>query len=229
MLLDRIYRKVKKFVNTDVYGNVEPTDLEAFVHDAIQDRNEEYFYDQNRLSNRQNRGLIVGGLSNISNKYQEKILHYIKELDLVVDNGLVSIPEDARYIDIPETSEGIAYEFCKDRRTFNILKRTAIASYPIFYMYGNNIRFYPFSGTETIPLSYLRTINYPKWTYTVVDGAELFNPDSPDFVDADIHPSEENEIVRRVLLRFGINLKTEDIVAYATGEEKAEFNENNAG
>lgn len=229
MLLDRIYRKVKNFVNTDVYGNVEPTDFESFVHDAIQSRNEEYFYDLNRLENKANRGLIRGGVSNLTERYSEKILHYLVESDPInVVDGYVDIPSDCRYITEPENQNGIPYEFCKNKKSFNVLKSTATATYPIYLMVGNKLRIAPAPESGGVVVSYLRKIKYPKWTYNEVQKNEVFNPDSEDFVDADIHPSEEDEIVRRVLMRFGINLKTEDISSYALNEEKSEFNENNA-
>ena len=93
---------------------------------------------------------------------------------------------------------------------------------------GNVLSIAPATDTDTVTLSYLRQIKYPKWTYTTIDDVELFNPDAADFQDADIHPSEENEMVRRVLMAFGVNLKENDIQAFTMQEENTDFNQNNA-
>jgi hypothetical protein len=225
MLLDRINKKVKTFVNTDVFGSVDPSEFERFVHDAIQERNEDYFYDLNRIQLRANRGFIVGGMANLVDRYSEKILFYEQDTDPIeVVNGKVLIPDDVRYLYEPEN-----YEFCKDRRTFNILKASATSKYPIYRISGNSLVVSPVPTTEAqMTFPYLRKIKYPKWTYNVISGVEMFNPDATDFVDADIHPSEENEIVRLVLMRFGVNLKEADITNYAMQNQTEEFKENNA-
>lgn len=231
MLLDRIYKKVKTFVNTDVYGNVTPVEFERLVHDAIQSRYDEYFYDQNRATSRQNRGLIPGGLSNIRDRYAEKILHYYTEsTGLTITDNKISIPDDLRYFGEIEAADNVSYEFCKTKREFNILKTQASVKYPLFTLLNNQIFIAPTppATTTTVDINYLRKIKYPKWTYNLVAETELFNPDATDFVDADIHPSEEDEIVRRVLLRFGVNLKEADLQQYSLTEENQEFNQNNA-
>lgn len=225
MLLDRIYKKVKTFVNTDVYGSVDPSEFERFVHDAIQERNEDYFYDLNRIQLRANRGFIVGGMANLVDRYSEKILFYEQDTaPITIVDGVVPIPDDVRYLYEPDN-----YEFCKDRRTFNIQKSFATTKYPIYRISGNNLIVSPAPTADTqITFPYLRKIKYPKWTYNIVSGVEIFNPDASDFVDADIHPSEENDIVRLVLMRFGVNLKDMEIQQQTMLNENQEFKENNA-
>ena len=223
MLLDRIYKKVKTFVNTDVIGNVDPSEFERFVHDAIQERNEDYFYDLNRIITKSNKGYIVDGTSNLVDRYSEKILFYEEDGNFLAVEGKASIPENVRYLYEPDN-----YEFCKDKRTFNILKNSATSDYPIYRILNNQIEVSPIpTKVSPISFSFLRKIKYPKWTYNIINGVEIFNPDAVDFVDADIHPSEENEIVRLVLNRFGVNLKDESIKNYTTMKEGEEFKENN--
>lgn len=233
MLIDRIYQKVKTFVNTDGRGNVSPAEFNLFLHDAIQSRNEEYFHDINRLINRQNRGLITNALDNVADRYREKASHYlVSGVAEYISPVLYELPEDLRYIDT--IGEDISqFEFCKDNRKFAITKRFANAKNPIFTIINNQIKVFPAVVDENnapteqgLPITYLRTIKFPRWTYAVIGEAEIFNPSALDFQDADIHPSEEDEIVSRVLARFGINLKAEDVQKYAQEEDSKEFNKN---
>src|SRR5690554_2226247 len=103
MLIDRIYQKVKTYVNTEGRGNVTPAEFNLLLHDAIQKRNEEYFYETNRQVNRENRGLTDNGLSNTPHRYLEKIQHYLKEVEIPrpEESGYdyFQLPNDYRYID----------------------------------------------------------------------------------------------------------------------------------
>lgn len=227
MLIDRIYKKVKTFVNTDGRGNVSPAEFNLFLHDAIQSRNEEYFHDINRLIYRQNRGFITNALDNIPSRFREKASHYLVEgTATFVSEGIYSIPDNLRYFDTIGEDES-QYEFCEDSRKFAITKKFANAKNPIYTLVNNQIKIFPFPLTDDdLPTSYLRTAKIPKWTYIVIGEGEVFNSSLPDFQDADIHPSEEDEIVRRVLLRFGVNLKEEDVMRYAQEEDQVEFNQN---
>jgi uncharacterized protein YpuA (DUF1002 family) len=66
------------------------------------------------------------------------------------------------------------------------------------------------------------------WTYNVVGGAELFNPSANDFQDIDLHPSEENNVIVRVLLRFGVNLKENEIQQAINAKDNLDFNQLNS-
>jgi len=228
VVIDRIFRKVKSYLNTDGIGNFRPTDFNDFLHDAIQERNEEYFGDYNRNMNRQNRGLMSNSLENLPERFVEKINHYLTSTTLAIgaSNSTRTLPDNLRYIDEVETSEGISLEPCKNRKEFNILKNTANATFPIYYKTETDLRIAP-ENSGLMTVTYLRKPNYPKWTYTEVDGVEIFNPSANDFVDADIHPSEEDEMVRRVLLRFGVNLKEREVQAFAVNDEEKEFTKSN--
>ena len=228
-MIDRIKKKVEFFINTEMRGNFTPGKFELALHDAIQARNEEYFYDLNRLIVRENRGVITGGIANIPDTYSEKILHYLEESEPVTaENNRVELPSDWRYLDESEILDGGSMEFCRNKREFNIQKSLATTQYPVYTIIGKNILIAPIEDAEEVSISYLRNIKYPKWTYTKVNDVELFNPDASDFQDADIHSSEEDEMVRRVLMAFGVNLKESDLLSYTMQQESTDFNQDNA-
>lgn len=230
MLIDRIYKKVQTFVNTELRGNVSPSEFNLFLHDAIQSRNEEYFYDISRLVNKENRGYMPNFLENLPDRYREKVAHYLVEdvvLSLVVNTtNKYALPADYRYIDEVSINGNTSFEITKSNKEFNIVKALATKQFPVMVQVANTIKVSP-ATIEAVTISYLRKVKIPRWTFTVVNGAELFNPSANDFVDADIHPSEEDEIVSRVLMRFGVNLKEQDIQAYTMNKDNADFNQEN--
>lgn len=228
MLIDRIYQKVKSIINTEVRGNIEPQDFNNFLHNAIQERYEFLFTEFNRHLARQERGLQSNGLENLPDKISEKILHYHVIDSLAYDTDTTRyVPEDMKYLDSIELSDGTYLEVCRRKREFQHLKGVATSQYPIVFRSGTLFWIYP-GTSETMTISYLRVPFVPKWTF-IDDGSgnAMFNPSAGDFSDADIHPSEEYEMIRLVLKQCGVNLKEQDVINYAMTEEEKEFRNDN--
>lgn len=231
--VDRVYKTVLMFANSDIRGNVKPTDLRLALYDVVNEIVEEYFYEVNRMLNRQNRGLINGGFENIPDRIREKILHFLKEdVTLTYAAPYFNLPSDLRYIDSVYYNDNNQVEFCKHNRDFKLLLNYAdtlpTTTNPIGLRVGEKIKIAPTTIIDEVKISYLRNPLIPNWTYTVVGGTELFNPSATDFQDIDLHPSEENKVVLMTLKRFGINLKEEDLMQITTNKETTEFNQDNA-
>ena len=231
--VDRIYKTVLMFANSDIRGNVKPTDLRLALYDVVNEIVEEYFYEVNRMLNRENRGLINGGFENIPDRIREKILYFLKE-DVVLNYAApyFELPADLRYIDSVFYQENNEVEFCKHNKEFKLLLNYADTlptnTKPIGLRIGNKVKVAPTTIVDEVTISYLRNPLIPNWTYTVVGGAELFNPSAPDFQDIDLHPSEENRVVLATLKRFGVNLKETDLTQMTAAREQIDFNQDNA-
>ena len=101
MLIDRIYKKVKTFVNTDVRGNATPVQFNLFLHDALQERQNELITLINQHQNRANKGLSGGGLESLAENHREKLQHYLfAETVTSTVTGQITIPTNAVYIDL---------------------------------------------------------------------------------------------------------------------------------
>lgn len=231
--VDRVYKTVLMFANSDIRGNVKPTDLRLGLYDTVNEIVEDYFYEVNRILNRENRGLINGGLENISDRIREKILYFlVEDVELNYNDPYFELPTDLRYIDSVYYDNNNEVEFCKHNKEFKLLSNYAdtlpTALSPIGLLVGNKIKIAPMTIVSGVTISYLRKPLIPNWTYTVVNGAELFNPSAPDFQDIDLHPSEENRVVLSTLKRFGVNLKETDLVQMTAAREQIDFNQDNA-
>ena len=231
--IDRLYKTVLMFANSDIRGNVKPTDLRLALYDVVNEIVEEYFYEVNRMLNRENRGLINGGFENIPDRIREKILYFLKEdVALTYSAPYFELPTDVRYIDSVFYQDNNEVEFCKHNKEFKLLLNYADTlptnTNPIGLRIGNKIKVAPTTIVDEVTISYLRNPLIPNWTYTVVGGAELFNPSAPDFQDIDLHPSEENRVVLATLKRFGVNLKETDLTQMTAAREQIDFNQDNA-
>lgn len=230
-MIDRVYQTVKMLGNTEVRGNFKPADFDKALYLVILEKFDEYPFELNRALNRQNRGLISNGLANVPDDILEKMQHFSTEATLTYASNQFVIPADCRDIDAILYLDKNEIVLSKNTNAFNHIanfKHTAPTTiYPIGLRMGNKIKVLPATIIDNVKMYYLRSPLIPKWTYVVIDGVEVFNPSAGDFQDIDMHPSEEDDIITRVCIKMGINLKEPDLEASAIRKESEEFNQQN--
>lgn len=230
MMNNRVFTTVKTILNTDGRGNFKPSDYDLIVNNVVNELYEENLLELNKYLNKENRGLISNGLENLSDNTRQKLMHYADEASVIISARKHAIPTNLRWIDtITNQITGFEYEQCSNTREFNATKTVASSEYPICMKNGAFIKTFPevLLG-QYIVIDYLRNPLFAKWTYQVISDVEIFNPSATDFQDIDIHPSEESNVILRVLQKFGINLKEVDIQNITNTQEQMEMqNENN--
>ena len=84
---------------------------------------------------------------------------------------------------------------------------------------------YPTSATPAYSTSSLNCNNIvkptaPKWTYTIVNEQALYNNTAPDKQDFEIHASDEEDLVYKILELSGIIMNKPGLVQLAGNEEQ---------
>ncbi|WP_062057395.1 hypothetical protein [Aquimarina longa] len=228
-MINRIYKLVLFISNNPLRGNVVPQEFNLALYNAIIEIYEEYFFELNRAITRKNRGLINNGFADLPECYREKIKYYLTKRKIEPadpDNPIYILPNNLRYLDAI-FYQGNEIEPMVNSRQFLLLRKyTDICiddEYPVYLLEHNQqLQLLP-KTNEPINIWYLRNPLPPNWTYKVFNGVELFNPDADDFQDVDMHVSEESNLVRRVLLKMGINLKEQELTNYMLAEESKQF------
>ena len=94
---------------------------------------------------------------------------------------------------------------------------------PVYIKQGTNITLHPLPTTSFLQslgcvITYVAQPYCPYWGYVVVDEKAMYNPSSSnDFV---IHPSDESELVNRILAMAGVTIQKPEIVTAATQFEQ---------
>ena len=70
-----------------------------------------------------------------------------------------------------------------------------------------------------VVVDYIQSPRPVNWTYVVVGEKALYNDTSADNQDFDLHPSEETELVLKILTLAGITLKDPNLYSAAAGED----------
>lgn len=244
--IDRVYKTIQSLANSDVRGNVKPDELRLSIHSVVNEIYEEYFAENNRIIARETRGLNATGIDDMVARFGQKITYFLEEELVSKVGGLFHLSKKVRYLDAvfnaSETldssnissvyeefdEESNELEVSRDRRHFELLKRTvADIDFPVCYYRSNFLEVYP-KEISKLRVSYLRQPKVANWTFIVIDGVEVFNPSAPDFMDIDLHPSEEFNVILRTLEKFGIVLKENDLKQYFMSKDYAKFNKENA-
>ena len=226
-MIDRIFQTVKALLNTDGRGNFSPADFDNILHNVVTEKYEHLFFEVNRLLNKQNRGLVSDVIENTSDKVREKIQHYITPYTtLTYASSSFALPADLRYFDTVLYTT-IPIDICKSNAQFEAAKIMGSLEYPIGLKQGTNFSVYPTTITTNVTMSYLRNPLKGKWTYNIVDEVEIFNLSAGDYQDVDIHPGEEDDVIIKVLQKFGMNLKEQDVQQMTQQEEALEFQQEN--
>ena len=86
---------------------------------------------------------------------------------------------------------------------------------------SNMIKTYPtVTAVDSVFLNGIVKPSKPSWTYAVTaQGEALFNNSAPSFSDFDLHSSEENNLVIKILQLAGISIKDGGLVQASSQEE----------
>lgn len=230
-MIDRVYQTVKMLANSEVRGNVKPSDFDKAAYKVILEKYEEYPFELTKYTNRQNRGLVSNGVENLADVILAKMQHYLTPATLTFATGKFVLPANFSRLETVFYDNANEVSMCKDSFEFNHLRQFKHTQpsihFPIGFKVGNSIEVLPATIADKVTAYYLRKPLMPKWTYIVVNGVEVFNPDADDFQDIDIDPSEEEDVTERILALFGVNLKEPDLQASVNNEEAQEENKKN--
>jgi len=222
--INRVYKIVLTLANTDIRGNVTPVEIRNHIIQVVNDIYEDYFHELNRSINRENKGLISGSIANLTDKIQQKLQHFLVDDEVVITGGVAELPSDLRFLEsVFFGNERI--DVLKNKREFNLLKSYASDTYPVAYRKANSLIIEPYTEGDEIDISYLRNPKSANWTYRIINGAEVFDPSSPQFQDIDLHSSEESNVIIKALNLCGVNLKEKDLQEFTSRKENKEFNE----
>jgi hypothetical protein len=93
-------------------------------------------------------------------------------------------------------------------------------SNPIYYIYSNKIFFGAFpmeSGRYTYQFGVIKKPKKPNWGYVISGENALFNPSGS--TDFELHSSEENKLVIKILALAGVAIKDVQLAQVAAGKE----------
>ena len=237
--VDKVYQKVLALANKEQRGYITPQEFNLFADHAQMNIFEQYFYD---LSQRQR---IPGNdqeYADLASNIEEKISMFEIHAVSVSFNseGEVNLGDLGDFYRLGNVS--VLYADNNKYETAELIKLSDIDKYessplaiytkkrPVYSKYSsaigsNTIKIYPTPGStpsssDTVLVNYVRKPLSPNWTY-LISGSKnaLYNPSAADHNDFELHSSEENDLVLKILQLAGISIKDLQLTGAAAQQE----------
>jgi len=213
-------------IKLNAYSTVGPNDGEYILSTKAVSGGE-YFIDFNPLFSSYR---IAVGLDEDTNDNTE--VHFSEISLLEIDNK--TLPADlyrlgqVTYNDATLNFPIVVSEVNENEFTYferSPLTRATIQS-PIFVrdsLSTIKVRPTPLNLGGRILLSYIKKPLEVKWTYNVIQGNALYNSTASDAQDFELHPSEEKNLVMKILKLAGIMIEDPNLYQSAAQEETKEI------
>lgn len=231
--VNSVYRVVLSVLNKEQRGYLTPDQFNRLGKQAQLGLLDKSFYDYNRHLTRRNIQGVNSEYGDIADRIEEKIDVLSKEASISLTSGVYDTGNlsDTIYKIIQLTTNDRATEveqLKKSELTYmNASKLNApTTSYPAYYLEGDNIKIFPTTITSAT-LDYIKKPADPSWAYTT-GGSGQYIYDSTSSVDFELHPSEETDLVIKILALAGVVLKDPTVIQVAQTEETANFNQENS-
>ena len=228
--INRVYQRVLLLANKDQRGYITPEEFNSYADQAQKEVFESYFLKKFQVDQAPG---TMDDYSDIAANVEEKITFFDNVTTIssrgntddeatyrtTSDNAYV-YPNDFYRLGEVTVNGRMADEVShKDLTYINLSPLTKpTETQPVFTRHEGGVVVYPTSYTGAITMVYVRQPAEPVWGYLDdPTGQPVNNPATT--TDFELHPSDEQELVYKILSMAGITIKAADIAQYAGGKE----------
>ena len=236
--IDDVYQKVLALSNKEQRGYVTPQEFNLMANKAQREIYDNYFHDLKTAYHKNETNMVYADEIDIIN---EKLHPFKKQVSFTVgiaSDNLINLPASLYKINsVHRVNSGVNVELVEmdDKDilyTENNPLTKATVSRPIYVRRHvlvdglRTIRVYPTITTSTeFIVNYFDTPKKCEWSYIVVNGKALYN--SSYSVNFELHNSEEENLVSRILQLAGIIIMKPGIVEIGAAEKASAKTEQN--
>ena len=223
IFIDTVYQRVLALANKEQRGYITPLEFNLIANQAQMAIFEQYFYDLNQFKRDPNDLTDVGSFSDIPEMIRMKLRPFTGYGDPEGDNyqvGKILVGDvaqsdaafEARRVDDNEARFLLSSRF----------HRRGLRRHPIYIERGGQFSVFNHEGlTGDVFAEVVRRPNRAEWGYNVVAEKALYNASST--TDFELHESEENNIVVRILELAGVTINKSELVAWSAQQEGKEI------
>jgi|TARA_R110002167_G_scaffold24849_4_gene86939 hypothetical protein len=256
IIIDRVYQKVLALANKEQRGYITPQEFNLFADIAQMDIFEQYFHDlektTRKMPSRMNHSDKTQNLDHkisIFQRYDVVVtatgiygdislndlsIYRLGRVSANYENNEFSHPNHPVFSADLQSVEVEPIDINNMNRYATPLTKAAGISGPRYIEYqssfdSHRIKVYPYpTSSDEITVSYIEKPITPNWTYFIGStGAALYNPDANDHVNFQLHNSEENNLVIKILQLAGISIKDYQLAGAAAQQEAKKIQQEN--
>jgi len=237
VIINDVYQKVLAIANKEQRGYITPQEFNLFANQAQMDIFEQYFYDLNQFNRVAGNDMAHADMIALLNEKIDHFEKYRAAVDMSNGSGVGILPDyyrigkvfyydtDGKYVEIEKINQNDIHHIQNSPLTKPNATRPV---YVRFSAAGDNdtnrerrIQIYPVTITSRVQCNYIAKPATVKWTYTVSDTYKaLYNGSASDLQNFELHKSEENNLVEKILQLAGISTKDSVLYQAAAAEEQ---------
>ena len=241
--IDTVYQSVLALANKEQRGYITPQEFNLFADQAQMEIFEQYFYDLNQWNRQPGNSSKYGDMLTILNEKIDIFKNFDVQMNIVA-GGVATLNDLPDFYRINMVSVSYANAVAviaeeQSRGEESVLYSQSPLTVPTrvrpryvrFDAVGaqwpgtglNRIEVTPFPDpiTDNVFVSYIRFPARPRWSYNVIAGKALLNPDGT--VNFELHDSEQGELIHKILGYAGITIKSPDIATAAMTLENSKL------
>jgi hypothetical protein len=230
--IDTVYQRVLAVANKEQRGYITPQEFNLFANQSQMDIFEQYFYDINQFSRIPGNETEYSDMLDLLNEkidiFEEKRAVVASGTDLPINPPIYRL--GSVFFDNGGTTKEVERISEKEWAYIQNSPLTQPKnSRPIYVPDGNGlIRVWGHDAgtgqttqlvTNDIICNYIRRPDRVEWAYVVVNGYAQFNGTMPPTRHFELHPSEETNLVLKILQLSGIVMKDANLYQIAAQEE----------
>jgi hypothetical protein len=235
-MINNVRKTVLSVLNKNNYGYISPDDFNMYARQAQLEVFESYFYSFNKAVNFTNQRVAGTDYADLVEKIEQDIdvFHVTKALTVDPSGGyyapsLITTGDEAYMVmglDLLDTGvfRGEATRISNSKIRPLVASNLTAPSYSsaVYTENAGTYVTYPSTtGVGDCEARYIRYPSEPKWTYlSFGNGEPLFNGSATDFQDFEVSPSEETELINKILQMAGMSIRDLEIVKTANTEEE---------
>ena len=238
ILADTVYQRVLSILNKEQRGYLTPQEFNLLANQAQMEIFEQYFYDINQFSripgnDTRHANMVtileekialfevfntsLGGYNGATDCYDlPAALHKLSTVSYVQSSGIEGIFNECEYV---------------TKKNLKLLLSSNLTlpstTRPIYVRQGSKINVYIDKTTSPyftelitnslIEIDYIKKPVTVEWAYTNVNNNPLYNANNT--TDFELHPSEEPQLVIKILALAGVLVKDPSVYQIAASEE----------
>ena len=247
--INTVYQKVLAIANKEKRGYITPQEFNLFADQAQKEIFEQYFYDLNQFKripgNTSNYADMVDYLEDKISLFTD----FETSITPVNDRGLIDLADEitdlyrlnrvtVKYLenDKPVVAEQITL---KETNIYNTALSTYSKKRPVYRrsgtvgtimtptgphtLKGQNIVVLPIPNIDplidSVRVVYTRFPKKPNWAYKIINQKPFY--DGPNSTNFELHPSDESELVYRILFMAGVAIEKPQLSQFAAQSQSA--------
>lgn len=241
-MINIVRNTVLSILNKNNYGYLSPSDFNLFAKNAQLAIFEDYFYQINYQTNKENARMSRSGLSDIGQQLKE-IVEYFTIAPIVLTRDANNVYFAPSVITTGFDYYSILNVYCYDTSVtpkrylgeaekmdisrVELLKNSMLTkpskAFPSYALNENKITILPetINTVNAVECQYIRYPKDPKWTFvSLAGGSPSFDQSAADYQDFELPTEAQDDLIVKICQMAGISIRESEVYQYAKSEEQ---------